>query len=100
MEEKKDLLEKWLEFREEELETGLSKEDKKHMYDFEKCTDMVLNCIDGDMYNFAKKELDKLEENILDSMGHFLISLLKTLSHFFHIYAIYKNYSINNMWEK
>ena len=44
MEEKKDLLEKWLEFREEELEAGLSKEDKKHMYDFEKCADMVLNC--------------------------------------------------------
>ena len=41
MEEKKDLLEKWLEFREEELEWGLSKEDKKHMYDFEKCADMV-----------------------------------------------------------
>ena len=68
MEEKKDLLEKWLEFREEELECGPSTEDKKHMYDFEKCADMVLNCI---MYNFAKKELDKLEENILDSMGHF-----------------------------
>lgn len=33
--------------------------------------DMVLNCIDGDMYNFVKKELDKLEENILDSIGHF-----------------------------
>ena len=71
MEEKENLLEKWLEFREEELESGLSKEDKKHMYYFEKCADMVLNCIDGDMYNFAKKELDKLEENILDSMGHF-----------------------------
>lgn len=30
-----------------------------------------LNCIDGDMYNFAKKELDKLENDVLDSMGHF-----------------------------
>lgn len=70
MEEKKDLLEKWLEFREDELET-LSGDDKKHMYDFEKCADMVLNCIDGDMYNFAKKELDKLENDVLDSMGHF-----------------------------
>lgn len=71
MEDEKNVLEKWLEFREEELETGLSKEDKKHMYDFEKCADMVLNCVDGDMYNFVKKELDKLEENILDSIGHF-----------------------------
>mgnify|MGYP001026097786 CR=1 FL=1 len=71
MEEKKDLLEKWLEFREEELESGLDKEDKKHMYDFEKCTDMVLNYVNGDMYNFAKKELDKLESDVLDSMGYF-----------------------------
>ncbi|MCI8362856.1 MAG: hypothetical protein HFJ41_07070 [Clostridia bacterium] len=71
MEEKKNVLEKRLEFREEELESGLSKEDKKHMYDFEKCADMVLNCVDGDMYNFAKKELDKLEGDVLDSMGHF-----------------------------
>ena len=55
MEKKKNVLERWFEFREEELECGLSKEDKKHMYDFEKCVDMVLNCIDGDMYNFAKE---------------------------------------------
>lgn len=53
MEKKKNLFEKWLEFREEELECELSKEDKKHMYDF------------------AKKELDKLEEDVLDSMEHF-----------------------------
>ncbi len=70
MEKKKNLLEKWLEFREDELET-LSGDDKKHMYDFEKCADMVLNCVDGDMYNFAKKELDKLEEDILDSLQYF-----------------------------
>lgn len=61
---KKNLLGKWLEFREEELDCGLSKEDKKHMYDFEKCADMVLNCVDGDMYSFTKKELDKLESDI------------------------------------
>lgn len=71
MEKKKNVLERWFEFREEELECGLSKEDKKHMYDFEKCVDMVLNCIDGDMYNFAKKELDKLENDVLNSMEHF-----------------------------
>lgn len=71
MEKKKNLLEKWFEFREEELECGLSKEDKKHMYDFEKCVDMVLNCVDGGMYEFAKRELDKLEEDILDSLQYF-----------------------------
>ena len=71
MEKKKNVLERWFEFREEELECGLSKEDKKHMYDFEKCVDMGLNCIDGDMYNFAKKELDKLENDVLNSMEHF-----------------------------
>lgn len=70
MEEKKDLLERSLEFREEESET-LNSEDKKHMYDFEKCKDMVLNFVDGEMFYFAKKELDKLEENVLDSLQYF-----------------------------
>lgn len=70
MEKKKNVLEKWFEFREDELET-LSGDDKKHMYDFEKCTDMVLNCVNGDMYDFAKKELDKLEEDVLDSLQYF-----------------------------
>lgn len=70
MEEKKNLLEKWLEFREDELET-LSSDDKKHMFDFEKCVDMISNCINGDMHDSAKKELDKLESDVLDSIEHF-----------------------------
>ena len=64
MEEKKDLLEKWLEFREEELESGLSKEDKKHMYDFEKCADMVLNCVDGE-------RIEQVRERYIGQHGTF-----------------------------
>lgn len=71
MEKKKNILEKWFEFREEDLECGLSNDDKKHMYDFEKCADMVLNCVNGEMYEFTKKEMDKLEEDILDSLQYF-----------------------------
>ena len=71
IEKKKNVLERWFDFKEEELECGLNKEDKKYMYDFEKCADMVLNCVDGGMHDFAKKELDKLEEDILDSLQYF-----------------------------
>ena len=71
MKEKKNVLERRFKFREEELECGLSKKDEKHMYDFEKCADMVLNCVDGEMYDFAKNEFDKLENDVLDSMEHF-----------------------------
>lgn len=70
MEEKKNLLEKWLEFREDELET-LSNDDKKHMFNFEKCVDMISNCVNVDMYDSVKKELDKLENDVLDSIEHF-----------------------------
>lgn len=70
MEEKRNLLEKWLEFREDELET-LSGDDKKHMFDFERCVDMILNCVDEDMHDSVKKELDKLENDVLDSIEHF-----------------------------
>ncbi len=52
MEEKKNLLAKWLEFREDELET-LSSDDKKHMFNFENCVDMILNCVDRDMYDWC-----------------------------------------------
>ena len=41
------------------------------MYDFEKCADMVLNCVDVDIYNFVKQELDKLKMDVLDIMEHF-----------------------------
>ena len=49
MEVEKNVLEKWLEFREEELET-LSDDDKKHIFDFENCVDMILNCVNGEIY--------------------------------------------------
>lgn len=70
MEENKNVLDKWFEFREAELES-LTGDDKEHLYYFEKHTDAVLNCVDGEMYEFAKEELDKLEQEILDSTEHF-----------------------------
>lgn len=70
MNNNKNVLEKWFEFREEELE-DLSKVDKKYLYDFEKTTNEILKYVDGEMYQFIKKELDKLEEEVLYSMEHF-----------------------------
>lgn len=70
MEENKNALDKWLEFREEELET-LTGDDKEHLYYFERHADAILNCVDGEMYKFAEEELDKLEQEILDSTEHF-----------------------------
>lgn len=70
MEENKNILDKWFEFREEELET-LTGEDKKHLYYFENHAEAVLNCVNEEMYKFTKKELDNLEQEILASTGHF-----------------------------
>lgn len=70
MEENKNVLDKWFEFREEELET-LTGDDKKHLYYFEKHAEVVLNCVDAEMYDFAKEELNELELEILDSTEHF-----------------------------
>ena len=71
MEDNKNILERWFEFREEELESGLTKEDKNYMYDFERCTNTILEIVNGEIYNSVRKELDKLEEDILRSMEHF-----------------------------
>ena len=60
MEDNKNVFNKWFEFRVEELET-LNGDDKKHLYYFEKHEEAILNCVDGEMYEFAKEELDKLE---------------------------------------
>lgn len=70
MEENKNVLDKWFEFREDELE-NLTGDDKEHLYYFEKHADVVLNCVDGEMYDFAKEELNKLEKEILDSTEYF-----------------------------
>ena len=71
MEDNKNILDKWFEFREEELESGLTREDKNHIYDFEKCTNAILEIVDREIYNYVRKELNKLEEQILRSMEHF-----------------------------
>ncbi len=71
MEKEKNVLEKWFKFREEELEVELNEEDKNHIYDFEKCVNVILTCIDGDKHKFTKEKLDKLEEEILDSFHYF-----------------------------
>lgn len=53
------------------LESGLTKEEKNYMYDFERCTNNILEIVDSEIYDYIRKELDKLEEQILRSMEHF-----------------------------
>lgn len=71
MEKEKNVLEKWFEFSQEELETELSEEDKSHLYDFEKSVKAVLTYLDGEAYQFVKEKLDKLEKEILDNSYYF-----------------------------
>lgn len=71
MEDKKNVINKWFEFREEELETNLSQEDKKYSYYFEEHRNVILNCANKELYDLINGELDKLQEDVVKSLMYF-----------------------------
>lgn len=65
------LLDKWFQFREEELESNLNEEDKKYSYCFDEHRNNILNCIGEERQNLVNNELDKLERQAMNSMDYF-----------------------------
>lgn len=71
MKNNKNVLNKWFEYREEELETNLSQEDKKYAYYFEKHRNAILNCVNKEVSELINSELDKLQEDVVKSLMYF-----------------------------
>lgn len=71
MEVNKNVLDRWFELREEELESKLSNEDKKHLYFFDEHKEQILSCVDSKRKIFAEKEWDRLQKDVLSSLAYF-----------------------------
>ena len=65
-EESENLLEKWLEFREEDLCRLTSDEDRKHHIYFEEISKRILKCIPKENRKYVQKQLQLLDKNFMD----------------------------------
>ena len=65
-----DILKEFWEYRDQTEFVYITKEDKKHMIDFDEITDKILNSILKQNRKFVKKQLNKLDDNFSDYVGY------------------------------
>lgn len=64
-----NLMNEWMLFRDESL-CKLLPEDKEHIINFNKFFDNILKNVSPSNKKYVKKQLNKLNENYLDYIGH------------------------------
>lgn len=67
---KDDLLKDWLYFRDEDLCSLANAEDRKHMIKFDEFSDIILKSIPKQNRPFVQKQLNKLDDNVMDYIGY------------------------------
>ena len=67
---KDDLLKAWLYFRDEDFCSLVNAEDKKHMIKFDEFSDIILKSIPKQNKPFVQKQLNKLDDNVMDYIGY------------------------------
>lgn len=60
-----DLIDNWLNFREEQL-SNLTKEDKKHCIKFDEHINNIIKNVPESNKNYVKKQFDSLDNNFVD----------------------------------
>ena len=68
-EESENLLEKWLEFREEDL-CRMEEEDKKHLLNFDDYSKKILKNTTKEVYNYVSKQLEFMYDDFIDYCSH------------------------------
>ena len=68
-EESENLLEKCLEFREEEL-CHLEEEDRKHLLNFDDYSKKILKNTTNEGYNYVSKQLEFMHDDFIDYCSH------------------------------
>lgn len=63
--ESENLLKDWLDFREEEL-SHMDENDKKHLINFDDCSEKILNNVTGESYNYVSKKLELMYDDFID----------------------------------
>jgi len=67
---KDDLLKDWLYFRDENFCSLVNAEDRKHMIKFDEISDSILKSIPKKNRPFVQKQLNKLDDNVMDYIGY------------------------------
>ena len=67
---KDDFLKAWLYFRDEDFCSLVNAEDKKHMIKFDEFSDIILKNIPKQNRPFVQKQLNKLDDNVMDYIGY------------------------------
>ena len=67
---KDDLLKAWLYFRDEDFCSLVNAEDKQHMIKFDEFSDIILKSIPKQNRPFVQKQLNKLDDNVMDYIGY------------------------------
>lgn len=67
---KDDLLKDWLYFRDEDFCSLVNADDRKHMIKFDEISDIILKSIPKQNRPFVQKQLNKLDDNIMDYIGY------------------------------
>ena len=67
---KDDLLKDWIYFRDEDLRSLVNAEDRKHIIKFDEFSDCILKSIPKQNRPFVQKQLNKLDDNVMDYIGY------------------------------
>lgn len=67
---KDDLLKDWLYFRDEDFCSLVNGEYRKHMIKFDEFSDIILKSIPKQNRPFVQKQLNKLDDNVMDYIGY------------------------------
>ncbi len=67
---KDDLLKDQFYFRDEDLCSFVNAEDRRHMIKFNEFSDIILKSIPKQNRHFVKKQLNKLDDNVMDYIGY------------------------------
>lgn len=65
-----DLLKDWLYFRDENFCSLVNADYRKHMIKFDEISDIILKSIPKQNRPFVQKQLNKLDDNVMDYIGY------------------------------
>lgn len=69
---KNELIDKWFEFRSEEIETLITDEDRDNMFSFQYALDEILKFIPADKKEWAIKEFHEYDNKCCDAYNYWI----------------------------
>ncbi len=64
-----DIIQEWLEFREDEINSNIDSNERKYYSIFDEISSNILNAVSEINYEYVRSQLEKLDDNYMDYMG-------------------------------